>query len=78
MSVYSVTRRVDTVIVEMDELTAHKVYALIMRAYDDTLYPGDLTELAIMLFRDAEINERREFKTNIEGEFVRLSDLERV
>jgi len=78
MSVHFVTRKVDTVIVEMDELTAHKVMALLRHAYDDTTYPGDLTQLAVMLSINADIGNVREFDTNVEHGFVRIGDLRRV
>lgn len=78
MSVYKVERRVDTVITHMDISTAKKVYALLMRSFDDTTTPGDLTQLAVLLSQYAEVDAHSHFPTTIENNFVRIHNLEKI
>lgn len=46
-----VTRRVDTIIVEMDIDVAEKVQSILSKTYDTTTSYGGLTELAIGMAR---------------------------
>jgi hypothetical protein len=56
MSVYSVTRKVDTVIVEMDIDVAEKLLEVLMQVDDTTnRYTNDLADLGVKLMTGADV-----------------------